>query len=162
MPGIRINGSRTIEGTLDVEGIAKFGQRIQVTGDALPTADTGVEIGHDGTRGIMVSYDRTGASYKDMQYNALNHIFSTGGTEGARIASTGLTLSEARNIAVGTTTGTKIGTATTQKLSVYNATPVVQGVSIADASGGATIDAEARTALNALLAYVRSFGLIAP
>jgi hypothetical protein len=30
------------------------------------------------------------------------------------------------NIALGTTTGTKIGTATTQKLGFYNATPVVQ------------------------------------
>lgn len=37
-----------------------------------------------------------------------------------------------------------------------------QAASISDASGGATIDAEARTALNALLAASRSHGLIAP
>ena len=36
-----------------------------------------------------------------------------------------------------------------------------QGAAVADASGGATIDAEARTALNALLARVRTHGLIA-
>lgn len=36
-----------------------------------------------------------------------------------------------------------------------------QGAAVADASGGATIDAEARTALNALLARVRAHGLIA-
>ena len=37
-----------------------------------------------------------------------------------------LTLSDACNIAVNTTTGTKIGTATTQKLGFFNAAPVVQ------------------------------------
>lgn len=36
------------------------------------------------------------------------------------------TLSDAANIIVGSTTGTKIGTAITQKLGFYNATPVVQ------------------------------------
>ena len=36
-----------------------------------------------------------------------------------------------------------------------------QGASVADATGGATIDAEARTAINDLLARVRSHGLIA-
>lgn len=36
-----------------------------------------------------------------------------------------------------------------------------QGAAVADASGGATIDAEARTAINALLARVRAHGLIA-
>lgn len=37
-----------------------------------------------------------------------------------------MTLKEALNVAVGTTTGTKIGTATTQKIGFWNATPVVQ------------------------------------
>lgn len=43
----------------------------------------------------------------------------------------------------------------------YGATPTTQGAAVADASGGATIDAEARTAINSLLARVRSTGLIA-
>lgn len=38
----------------------------------------------------------------------------------------GITFADAANIAAGTTTGTKIGTATTQKLGFYNATPIVQ------------------------------------
>jgi hypothetical protein len=42
------------------------------------------------------------------------------------IGATALTLSDAVNLAFNTTTGTKIGTATTQKLSFWNATPVVQ------------------------------------
>jgi hypothetical protein len=37
-----------------------------------------------------------------------------------------LTLSDGDNLAFGTTTGTKIGTATTQKLGFYNATPIVR------------------------------------
>lgn len=36
------------------------------------------------------------------------------------------TLAEGKDIALGTTTGTKIGTATSQKLGFYNATPIVQ------------------------------------
>lgn len=42
------------------------------------------------------------------------------------------------------------------------ATPIGRGAAIADAAGGATVDAEARTALNALLAQLRLFGFIAP
>lgn len=38
----------------------------------------------------------------------------------------GLTMTDATNIVLGTTTGTKIGTATTQKLAFYNSTPIVK------------------------------------
>jgi len=41
-------------------------------------------------------------------------------------SNTTFTLADANDIAVGTTTGTKIGTATTQKLSFWNKSPVVQ------------------------------------
>jgi hypothetical protein len=68
-----------------------------------------------------------------------------------------LHLGDAGNITVGTTTGTKIGTATTQKLGFYNATPVVQPIAVADATDAAT----AITQLNALLARMRDLGLIA-
>ena len=44
-----------------------------------------------------------------------------------RIGATGpLTLLDAVDVVLGTTTGTKIGTATTQKLGFYNATPIVR------------------------------------
>lgn len=89
---------------------------------------------------------------------------ATGSTITTRISisSAGLfTIWDGGDFALGTTTGTKIGTATTQKLGFYNATPIVQGLAVTDASGGTTIDAEARTAINALLARIRSLGLIA-
>jgi len=42
------------------------------------------------------------------------------------------TLSDAANIVVGTSTGTKIGTATSQKLGFFNATPIVQPINTTD------------------------------
>lgn len=59
------------------------------------------------------------------------------------------TLAEALNLVLGTTTGTKFGTATTQKISFFNSTPIVQPANTTDlrtalsdlglrASGGAT------------------------
>jgi len=68
-----------------------------------------------------------------------------------------LHLADAGNITVGTTTGTKIGTATTQKLGFYNATPVVQPTAVANATDAATVI----TQLNALLAKLRTLGIIA-
>lgn len=46
-------------------------------------------------------------------------------TGGVTIATTNLTITD-KDIALGTTTGTKIGTATNQKMGFYNATPIVQ------------------------------------
>jgi len=54
-----------------------------------------------------------------------------------------------------------IGTTTTQKLAFWGATPVVQPAHIADPSGGATVDTEARTAINAILAWQATLGLTA-
>lgn len=63
------------------------------------------------------------------------------------------------NMKFGITTGTKIGTSTSEKIGFWNTTPVIQPVHIIDASGGGTVDAEARTAINALLAQFASLGL---
>jgi hypothetical protein len=62
-----------------------------------------------------------------------------------------------RNIVTDTTTGTKIGTATTQKIGFFNATPVVQQAAVADATDAASTQAR----LNDLLARLRTLGLIA-
>lgn len=79
-----------------------------------------------------------------------------------------LTLS-AQNIATDTTTGMKIGTATTQKLSVWNATPIVQPTT---ASGASTLVSNAGTTLTdtdtfdgytlkQVVKAMRDFGLLA-
>lgn len=59
-------------------------------------------------------------SNHDLQLSANDTVYLTISTAGLA------TLADASNIAVGTTTGTKIGTATTQKLSFWNKTPIVQ------------------------------------
>jgi hypothetical protein len=75
---------------------------------------------------------------------------------GALTLSGNLTIST-KNIVTDTTTGTKIGTGTTQKLAFWNATPVVQPTAVADATDAASVI----TQLNALLSRMRDLGLIA-
>ena len=48
------------------------------------------------------------------------------------------TLSEGSNFVFGTTTGTKLGTATTQKIGFFNSTPVVQQASGANLTNSVT------------------------
>jgi hypothetical protein len=62
------------------------------------------------------------------------------------------------NVVLDTSTGTKIGTATTQLLGFYNATPVNQPDAVADVADG--LLATTITQLNALLARIRELGLI--
>jgi len=57
------------------------------------------------------------------------------------IDSSGLTFADAMNVVVNATTGTKVGTATSQKLGFWNATPIIQPAaagqaSITDSTGG--------------------------
>jgi hypothetical protein len=56
-------------------------------------------------------------------------VIGTGVGSGGAVLSfsnTAMTLGDAKDIAVGTTTGTKIGTSTSQKIGFFNTTPVVQ------------------------------------
>ncbi len=48
-----------------------------------------------------------------------------------------------------------------QQWGIFGATPSTQPTAVGDASGGATVDAEARTAINDLLARLRTLGIIA-
>jgi hypothetical protein len=64
---------------------------------------------------------------------------------------------ESKGVKESSTTGTKIGTATTQKIGFFDKTPVVQPIAVADATDAAS----AITQLNALLARMRDLGLIA-
>lgn len=46
------------------------------------------------------------------------------------------------------------------KFAVGAATPVGSQTTIANATGGATVDAEARVAVNAIIARLKTFGII--
>ena len=62
-----------------------------------------------------------------------------------------------KDLVTDTTTGTKIGTGTTQKIGFFNATPAVQPAAVADSTDTTNV----ATQLNALLARLRTLGLIA-
>ena len=66
---------------------------------------------------------------------------------------------DARNIQLGKTTGTKIGTETTQKIAFYGVTPVVQAGAIGSPSGGGTQDAQARTAIDSIRTALTNMGI---
>jgi len=74
------------------------------------------------------------------QTSSKDIIFVNGGTAAAneifRISSSNtIDIYDGRNITFSTSTGTKIGTATTQKLGFFNATPIVQPGPVTDAQG---------------------------
>ena len=70
-----------------------------------------------------------------------------------------ITFANGKNLIIAGATGMKIGTAITQKIGFWNATPIIQPTHIADPAGGATVDAEARTAINSILSQLASMGL---
>ncbi len=78
-------------------------------------------------------------------------------TNYALIDANGITLS-ARNIVTDTTTGMKVGTATTQKIGFWNVAPVAQPAHVADASG-ALADVVAQ--FNVLLTRLERCGIVA-
>jgi hypothetical protein len=123
-------------GTPALNGAIRLGNTERINfRNAVNTADSGLQGSADGFQ-VRVN--------GNVEYN---------------FGATAFTLSDANDLAVGTTTGTKIATATTQKIGFWNATPVVQPVHIADATGGATVDTEARAAINSLLAQMATLGL---
>lgn len=72
-----------------------------------------------------------------------------------------LQMFDAQDMIFGSNKGTRIGTAITQKIGFFNATPVVQQAAPVAPSGGATIDTQARTAINTLITDLHNLGLTA-
>ena len=86
-------GTSSPANRLDVSGTGRF------SNSGAPTGGVGVEVSYNtgSSNGNITVYDRTGAAYKDMEYNALTHRFLISGSERARIDSSG-------NLLVGGTT----------------------------------------------------------
>lgn len=77
-----------------------------------------------------------------------------------------LQIFDSRNIQLGRTTGTEIGTATDQKLGFYGKTPIVQSGAISAPAGGGSgvtdaIDISARSAINSIRTVLTNTGLTA-
>jgi YD repeat-containing protein len=94
-----------------------------------PTGTTSTAWNTSGTGlGVNAASGFTGNLY-DLQLNGTSkYAFGVGA----------LTFGDAVDLAFNTTTGTKIGTATTQKLAFWNAAPVVQPAAVADITTTAT------------------------
>lgn len=69
-----------------------------------------------------------------IDFAATTALITVNATDILTMTSTSITLADAVNIAVNATTGTKIGTAITQKLGFYNATPIAQRAGAAQAA----------------------------
>ena len=98
----------------------------------------GTTTGLTSTDGFNVGITSAGVA-EIRQYENLDLKLYTNNTlRKTYLAAGGETLTDAYNISVGTTTGTKIGTATSEKLAFHNSTPVVQRSGAAQAATAAT------------------------
>ena len=70
-------------------------------------------------------------------------------------------LMDGRNIQLGNSIGTKIGTESTQKVGFFGVSPVAQQSHISAPTGGATVDGPARGAINATLTALAILGFVA-
>lgn len=161
---IQNNGSSTYlevtgNGKVGIGGVADNARICRVYGDF--QADSRVYVGTGGNAfvdGSIVNIARYGGT------SLGRHQFTNNtGTSYFEIYPAGstITANDGMNYVFGTTNGSKLGTATSQKIGFWNVTPVVQPAHIADPSGGATIDAEARTAINSINAMLAATGLTA-
>ena len=139
---LQINGtSRAV-----VTGAGRVGIGTTSPAYALDVASSGKVFANSGFRlgtgysAIDVATGATGLFLSGAE-GVINHVFiNPSGRVGIGTGSPSslLHLADAGNITVGTTTGTKIGTATTQKIGFYNATPVVQPAAVANITTTAT------------------------
>lgn len=86
--------------------------------------------------GLVVNIAGTGAAFRTQLSGTNKFVIDKDGavTRCGTITLTGATADG--NLVLGTSTGTKIGTATSQKLGFYNATPIVQQTGVAVSAAG--------------------------
>lgn len=123
-------------GNLFFSGIngATAGQVKFTATDSWATGNLGV--GHSGTNSAKLHVISTTQQAR-VGYDTSNYYTTTVSSTGAVtfdavgsgaqfVFSDNISIAEAKNIVLGSTTGTKIGTATTEKLGFWNATPIVR------------------------------------
>lgn len=115
-----------------------------------------------GTNGITIT-NPTGATAnpiiscsQDISTSATMTLAGVNLTGGASVGAGTLSLSDGVNVTTGTSTGTKFGTSTSQKLSFWNATPIVQPASAVQA---ALTDSTGGTSTGATLVNVDTAGV---
>jgi hypothetical protein len=128
------------------------------------TVKTAAGVGAQISNGFAatVRSNGTDVKYAGVQVNSTTGAMNANGTSSviALTVSGTLTIS-AHDIATDTVTGTKIGTATTQKLGFFNAAPVVQQANASQATINAVTDANAKAALQSIYNALKNLGLCA-
>jgi hypothetical protein len=113
--------------------------------DQLAVATNGVERVEFGTSEVVFNDGGADHDFRIEGDTNANLLFVDASAEAVGIGTSSpsslLHLADAGDITVGTTTGTKIGTATTQKIGLWNATPVVQPAAVANITTTATAGA---------------------
>ena len=109
--------------------------------------------------GVLAQYNGTNAQ----TFRLYNTFTSSTNFErlNLRWASNEFILDAEKGSVGGTLRGVKIGSATTSLLGFYGVTPVDQPATVTDPTGGLTVDAEARTDINAIIDRLQELGLVA-
>lgn len=123
-----------------------------------------LRLGYDTGNYLSFTVDSTGSTTLALTGTSPTFTISQGVS-----FSDNITLADAKNIILNTTTGTKIGTSTSQKLALWNATPVIQpttGISpsVLVYNGGTTItdtDTFDGYTLKQIVAALRQIGALA-
>ena len=71
----QVGGNLTVSGT----GPSTFAKVVQITGFANPASGTGIELGHDGTEGLVQAFNRTGATATPIWFGGSSVLIKTGG-----------------------------------------------------------------------------------
>jgi hypothetical protein len=122
-------GTNTPSETLEVNGNLKTSNGGMLVQGAFSVAPTGAGFELEYAIGVayVTSYNRTSSSWLPMQIRASNIDLNSAATTIMSISSSGVTIFD-KNIILGSTTGTQIGTAINQRLSFYGSTPTTQPV----------------------------------
>jgi hypothetical protein len=136
-----------------------------------PASDFEISDGRDDThKGVKLGL--AGDTEWRLHLTPRGEILMGDGTEppeavlGEGGAFAGLVIADASNIEAGTTTGTQIATAPTQKLGFWGAAPVDQPASVADPGAPSVVYSQSeaaavRTAVVAIISRLEELGLIA-
>jgi len=149
------------QGTASTENLVTLDTAQSITG-AKTYNNTSLKILATGGQVYTIAGGPLGA---DKTVNLPSNVLTNGATfiidettqtiTGVKTFNANITMADARDIVINTTTGTKIGTGTTQKLAFYNSTPIVQPT-VLTAEDATAIDSTYDSVEEAVLNNVRT------
>jgi len=119
-------------------GVTSIASGVIVDADVSGTAEIAVSKLANGTTRQLLQTDAAGTG---VEWTSNVDIPGTLDVTGATTFDSGITIADGQNITLDTTTGTSIGTDTTQKLSFYGVTPIVQPTALTAAETTITFTA---------------------